>query len=103
MSAATFATWGMLLASVVMDAGGLFLVKAGTFVALGVALFALAPFAFAIALSRMALTVAYPVQVGLNFACVAVLSAAFLGESMTPGRIGGIVLVAAGCLVVGRG
>ena len=37
---------------------------------IGVVMFGLAPFFFAVAISRMEISIAYPVQVGLNFVII---------------------------------
>jgi multidrug transporter EmrE-like cation transporter len=107
--------WAFVLASVALDTVGLMLLKLrmrelGLSPALllspsavaGLAMFLAAPFAFAVAVSRMAITTAYPVQVGLNFALVALLSAAWLGEPLHGARVAGLVCVAMGAIVIGR-
>ena len=111
-------TWNLVFWTVIFDAGGIFLVKLtmnkigvvstssfysvfGYFQQLvseplalvGLILFFSAPFLFAIALSRMEITTAYPVQVGLNFALLVTLSVLFLGESLNIWKIIGLVLI----------
>ena len=114
-------SWGMLVASVLCNVFGVFIIKGkinalgaikfeswrlviGYFGALlqspivivGVILFFLAPFLFAIALSRMDIVVAYPAQVALNFVILVVLAFVFLGEKITLYRLLGII-----CTLVG--
>ena len=111
-------SWGMLVVSVVFNAAGVFAIKMklnelgaikfdslkivinyflamckSPFVLLGLLLFFLAPFIFTVALSRMQISVAYPAQVGLNFAILVILAILFLGESLTVYKIIGIALV----------
>ena len=101
-------SWGMLVLSVVFNVYGIFVIKlrmnelgkieANSIKAIlnyflmllhsrlavsGIILFFLAPFVFAVALSRMEVTVAYPVLVLLNFLFLVILAVLFLGESMT--------------------
>lgn len=113
-----FLSWGMLFLSVLFNAYGVFVIKykinelgeiqlnsfrivINYFIALlksplvisGVALFFLAPFLFAIALSRMEISIAYPAQVGLNFIFLLLLAFIFLGENLTINKIIAISLV----------
>ena len=62
-------------------------------VLIGLFLFFSAPFLFAAALSRMDITTAYPVQVGLNFSFLVILAIIFLGESITLGKVVGLALI----------
>lgn len=112
-------TWNLVFLTVILDAGGIFIIKAamnrlgempldsvdalvGYFLALavqplvvaGAVAFFLAPFLFAAALSRMEITAAYPAQVGLNFGLLVVLAVVFLGERLTGLKLTGMVLVA---------
>lgn len=114
-------SWGMLILSVVFNAVGVFVIKmrlnelgAITFESVtrvfqyfalmlksplvvgGIVLFFLAPFLFAVALSRMEIVVAYPAQIGLNFLILVVLAVLFLGEQVTLLKIIGTVLIFAG-------
>ncbi|MFH1360505.1 MAG: EamA family transporter [Candidatus Omnitrophota bacterium] len=116
-----FLTWGMLILSVLCNAGGVFIIKwrlnemgaikcdslrsvfayfllfiRSPLVILGLVLFFAAPFLFAIALSRMDITVAYPAQVGLNFLILIILAVFVLGEQMTSLKFIGIILVVLG-------
>lgn len=113
-----FLSWGMLSLSVFFNVYGVFVIKykinelgemrlnsfhflVNYFIALlksplvisGVILFFLSPFLFAIALSRMEISVAYPVQVGFNFILLLILAFIFLGEHLTINKIIGISLV----------
>ncbi len=113
-----FLSWGMLFLSVLFNAYGVFVIKYKInelgeiplnsfhfvmkyFIALlksplvisGVVLFFIAPFLFAIALSRMEISIAYPAQVGLNFIFLLLLAFIFLGENLTINKIIGISLV----------
>ena len=113
-----FMSWGMLVLSVVFNAYSIFLIKRrlnelgeinlNSFLFVfnygleflkssgaitGLILFLAAPFFLAVAVSRMELTIAYPVQVGLNFILVIVLSLIYLGESLTLEKGIGIGLV----------
>jgi len=103
-----FLSWGMLIVSVFCNAFGIFAIKLklnelgeielisfkavwiylimllrSKLVVGGVILFMIAPFLFAVALSRMEITVAYPVLVVLNFVLLFLLAVFFLGESVT--------------------
>ena len=59
----------------------------------GLAMFGLAPFFFAVAISRMEISIAYPAQVGLNFVIIVALRFLFLGEPLTMQKFIGIGLV----------
>ncbi len=122
-----FLSWGMLVLSVLFNAGGALMIKVkineagkvpfdtaaatvGYFLDLmksplamaGVAIFFIAPFLFAVALSRMELVVAYPVQVGLNFVLIFVLAAIVIGEPVTVNRGIGSLLVLASIFFLAR-
>lgn len=56
-------------------------------------LFLAAPFFFAAALSRMDISTAYPVTVGLNMFGLIALSVLFLGESLSFYKITGMALI----------
>lgn len=125
-----FLSWGMLVLSVAFNAVGAFIIKMrlnelgpmkmesirstvsyclnvlqSPLVVFGVVIFFLAPFVFAVALSRMEISIAYPAQVGLNFIFVLLLALLFLGEQMTLLKIIGItaVLIGVVCLVKANG
>lgn len=110
-------SWGMLALSVVFNAFGVFVIKwrlnelgaikmeswstilsyfvlliKSPWAMIGVFLFFVAPFLFAVALSRMEVTVAYPAQVGLNFVIIILLALVLLGEQMNFYKIFGIIL-----------
>ncbi len=120
-------SWGMLLASIVMNSLGAFAIKfkMNQLGSLGVdslsgalrylfnlfsspagfiggVLFVLAPFVFAVALSRMEASVAFPIQAGLNFVILVGLAVIFLGESLTTGKSLGLLLILAGVFFVSR-
>jgi len=122
-----FLNWGMLVISVVFNVLGVFIIKMrlnelgpikmesirstiGYFlvmlksplVILGVLLFFLAPFIFAIALSHMDIVVAYPAQIGLNFVFLLVLALFFLGEQLTVGKMIGILFVLSGVIILNK-
>jgi len=101
-------SWGMLVLSIVFNAYGVFVIKLkmnelgplkpeslksvvgytlqllnSRLVLGGVILFFAAPFLFAIALSRMQISVAYPAQTVLNLLLLILVAALFLGEAIT--------------------
>ena len=123
-----FLGWGMLTLSVVFNAFGVFVIKLklnemgpigvadwkatiGYFflllksplIVLGVIVFFLSPFLFTIALSRMEMTIAYPVQIGMNFFLLILLSVLFLGEQLTLYKFLGIFLICAGIYLLNKG
>ena len=110
-----FLTWGMLLLGVLMNVFGVYVVKMkinalgsvqfssiGTFfnyfltlaksplALLGAAAILAAPFPYAIALSRMQLSIAYPVSVALNCLIIIPLTVLFMGEILTWYKVAGI-------------
>lgn len=122
-----FLSWGLLVLSVLFNVYGIFVIKArinelgpvgvqslksiiGYFLLLlksplvfsGVILFFIAPFLFAVALSRMDIVVAYPAQIGLNFLILMGLAVILLGESLTFARIIGSCLVIAGIIFLNK-
>jgi len=52
-------------------------------------------------LAKAELSVAYPF-VGISFIVTAGFGAFFLGENLTLGRVVGVLLIAAGCVLVGK-
>ena len=113
-----FLSWGMLVLSVVFNASGVFLIKSqlnalgeiqlssfqmvfhyiieflkSPVTCVGLVMFGLAPFFFAVAISRMEISIAYPAQVGLNFVIIVALGFLFLGEPLTMQKFIGIGLV----------
>ena len=111
-------SWGMISIGVLMNVFGIYAVKAKMnalgsvelnsigavlcyFIALAKSPMALAgavlvmadPIPYAIALSRMELSVAYPVSIALNFLIVLPLSVVFLGEAMNAYKLTGIGLI----------
>ena len=118
-------SWGMLVLSIFFNVYGVFVIKLkinklgpipldtvsmglnyffvllkSPLVISGVILFFIAPFLFAVALSRMEIAVAYPAQVGLNFLFLILLAVIFLGEEFTFYKILGIIFVLAGVYLV---
>lgn len=67
----------------------------------GLAIYGLSVAMWLWVLAKVDLSVAYPF-VGVSFLVTMGFGAAILGESITPGRIAGTVLIAVGCVLVGR-
>ncbi len=120
-------SWGMLLLSVCFNAIGAIVIKAkmnevgqielhslrkiftyglallkSPIVVISLILFFSAPFIFAVALSRLPISLAYPVQVGLNFLLVLILSVFFLSESITVIKLAGIFLITVGVIILNK-
>lgn len=120
-----FLSWGMMLISILFNIFGMMVVKMkmntlgaikldslrsvleyvvlllkSPLVSGGVFLFLIAPFFFAVALSRMAISTAYPVYVGLNFFLSIVLAYFVLGEQMAGVKLIGIALIAVGIIMI---
>lgn len=120
-----FLSWGMIVISILFNIFGVMVVKmkmnalgamkvdswrtvVGYVVLLlksplvsgGVFLFLIAPFFFAVALSRMAISTAYPVYVGLNFFLTILLAYFILGEQVAGLKLIGIVLIAVGVIMI---
>lgn len=114
----TLFTWGMLLLYALLNSTGALLIKHkqiqlgevhfdsfGAFfhyfvqlfssfqVLAGFAAIILSSIAWMVALSKMQLTVAYPVAVGLSILVVLIFSILIHGEVVTPGKIAAIVLI----------
>ena len=110
-------SWGMLIVSVIFNVWGVFCIKLrindlgtvpmGSWRAMiqyffsllkypevisGLILFFIAPFLFAIALSRMDISVAYPVQISLNFVFLILLGFFVIGEAITMNKMIGLGL-----------
>lgn len=66
----------------------------------GIALFALNVLSYAYVLSRIPLSLAYPVMTSLGFVIVVGASALLLGESVDRVQIGGMALIVAGVIMV---
>lgn len=116
-----FLSWGLLILSVLFNVYGVFviklkinelgIIKVDSFkivfdyflvlakiplvISAGFSLI-IAPLLFAISLSRMQITVAYPALIGLNFLFLVLLALMFLGEQMTLPKIIGMLLIFAG-------
>ena len=71
------------------------------FVIGGLALYALGAVVWLFVLARAPLSLAYPF-VGLGFIFTMLAGALVLGEQVTPVRIAGTLLIAAGCVLVAR-
>jgi len=118
--------WGILITSVLFNVAGVLVLKQelnrfgnpefrlGTFLDLffqllkspvailaGVAFFS-APFLFAWSLAKIPLAIAYPVQVGLNFLLVLLLSVLFLGEHLDGLKMTGTIFILIGVLLLIR-
>ncbi len=88
-----------------LEAGGgtaAWAVASQPFVLLGLALYALGALVWLLVLARLDVTRAYPF-VGLGFVLVATLGAMLLGETLTPARVVGTLLVVSGVLCVALG
>ena len=71
------------------------------YVILGLSLYGLGAVMWLFVLSRLPLTAAYPF-VGLGFVMTMAIGAGLLGEQVTPTRLIGTLLIAAGCVLVAR-
>lgn len=123
----TFLSWGMLVLSVLFNVFGVFVIKMrlnilgpvgfdsfknvlnyfwlllkSPLVVAGVMFFSLSPFLFTVALSRMEISLAYPVNVGLNFVLLVLLAFLVLGEQITMLKGAGIILVFAGVFLLNK-
>ena len=123
----TFLSWGMLVLSVLFNVFGVFVIKMrlnilgpvgfdsfknvlnyfwlllkSPLVVAGVMFFSLSPFLFTVALSRMEISLAYPVNVGLNFVLLVLLAFLVLGEQITMLKGAGIILVVAGIFLLNK-
>ena len=63
--------------------------------------YALGAVVWLLVLARLPLSAAYPF-VGLGFVLTMAIGLFALGEQLTPGRIAGTILIAAGCVLVAR-
>ncbi|WP_312183861.1 DMT family transporter [Massilia timonae] len=72
-----------------------FLGGAGTTYALGF-------ICYSVALQKLDMSVAYPIMTGIALVMVAILGIVVLGESLSPGKILGMMLIAAGAFVLVR-
>lgn len=66
----------------------------------GIVLFALNVLAYAFALSKIRLSVAYPVMTSLGLIIVLLLSWQLMGERITPVQVGGTALIIGGVVLV---
>lgn len=81
--------------------GELLALAQSPFVIGGLALYALGAVLWLFVLARAPLSLAYPF-VGLGFIFTMLAGALVLGEQVTPVRIAGTLLIAAGCVLVAR-
>lgn len=72
------------------------------FVAIGAFLYIFSFLVWMLILSRLELSVAYPIAIGLTLVFSTISAALMLGEQMAPGRIAGIVVVFAGVWLITR-
>ena len=119
--------WAMLVLGAVLNVGGIYLVKvemtragavpmtsflsAATYflglatsprAVVGAAAIFLAPFPYAVAVSRMDLSVAYPASIALNCLILLPFAAGGLGEAMSASRIVAIGLVMVSVYLLSR-
>jgi drug/metabolite transporter (DMT)-like permease len=71
------------------------------YVVLGLGLYGIGAILWLFVLARLPLTVAYPF-VGLGFIATMLIGVLALNEAVTPGRVAGTLLIAAGCVLVAR-
>lgn len=57
---------------------------------------------YSVALQKLDMSIAYPVMTGIAMALVAVLGIAILGESLTAGKVAGMLLILAGAFALTR-
>lgn len=69
---------------------------------LGVVLFGLALVAYSFVLSKINLSIAYPVMTSMGFLIVITVSALFFKETITPLQMAGFALILAGVWLVAR-
>ncbi len=69
---------------------------------LGIVFFALALAAYSMVLSRLALSIAYPIMVSMGLVIVVLVSGLVLKEAITPLQIAGFALIIAGVWMVAR-
>ncbi len=69
---------------------------------LGFALYALSFLTWLVALTRWEVVVAFPAFAGVGYACIVLGAYFFLGESLSPIRLVGIVVIFAGMILLAR-
>ena len=69
---------------------------------LGFVLYALSFLTWLIGLTRWEVTVAFPAFAGVGYACIVLGAYFFLGESLSPTRLVGIVVIFAGLILLAR-
>jgi small multidrug resistance pump len=95
VGATRFAGWG--------QPGVMSRVLANPYLLLGLALFALNVIFYAAALTRLNLSVAYPVMVAGGIILVVLASVVWLKEPVTAAQVSGLALLVAGILLVTHG
>ncbi|MFA6078139.1 MAG: hypothetical protein WC779_00110 [Candidatus Omnitrophota bacterium] len=113
-----FLSWGMLFIGVIMNVMGMYFIKMkmnelggmqvssvkvladyflmfmrSPLAVVGVALFLLAPLPYAVAVSRMELSVAYPLSIALSCLIIVPLTFIFFGESVTANKVIAIFMI----------
>jgi multidrug transporter EmrE-like cation transporter len=73
---------------------------AAALASLGIAFYVASFLLWLIVLSRNPVSIAYPVAIGLTLVFVALGAKLFLGEVLSPVRLGGMVLILAGIVLV---
>lgn len=121
-------SWGMVLCYVILNSAGALLIKHkliqmgevqldqfSTFfryfiklfssmeVLIGLAAIFASAIAWMIALSKLDLTIAYPIAIGFNFLVIVVLSVLINGEQLTMNKIYGILLMILALFFIGKG
>lgn len=76
--------------------------RSAGYVALGAGLYATSFLLWLAIVSRLALTIAYPVAIGLSLIAVTTGAVVWLGEPLTPARLTGAALILAGIALVVR-
>lgn len=69
---------------------------------LGFVLYALSFLTWLIALARWEVVVAFPAFAGVGYACIVLGAYFFLGETLSPTRLAGIVVIFAGMILLVR-
>jgi len=113
-----FLSWGMLIIGVIMNVMGMYLVKMkmneigimevssfkvvlnyflmlikSPFAVAGIVLFLVAPLPYAISISRLELSLAYPLSIALSCLIILPLTFIFFGESITFNKIAAVVMI----------
>jgi Membrane transporters of cations and cationic drugs len=83
-------------------ASGHWLTRSAMFVVAGAALYAISFLLWLLIVSRLDLTIAYPVAIGLALVAITAGAALLLGEPLTITRVGGAALILAGIVLIVR-